>query len=270
MRQRSGAINPAQLVIFAGVAILTAILLANAYKFFVPSAYTIDKTEVVEALEVMKGVSPLRKNGVLLAQVESLRGSGSSRLVVTRPAPDGAFELATGKVAHGFIADKLPLDKMLHLAVNANEILITCDGQPVPAVLLVPRTETNPLRVDAVSPEPEVDVVSTLFTNQTLLPVPAGTTTPGKFVSNNGMSVDTGLDRGKTGAVSFGETLELAFTIDPLSNAWVEMPRTVRLQHTAVGAEDLHLGVLVPRNTPGSGPYKVTLFGEEVGSIPRQ
>lgn len=270
MRQRIGAINPAQLVIFAGMAILCVVLLANAYKFFVPSAYTIDKTDVVEALEVMKGVSPLRKNGVPLAQAESLRGGGSSRLVVTRPAADGAFELATGKVSHGFVAGKLPLDKMLHLAVNANEIIVTCDGQPVQAVLLVPRTETNPLRVDAVSSDPEVDVVSTLFTNQTLLPAPAGTTSPGKFVSNNGMSVDTGLDMGKTGAVSLGEALELAFTIDPLSSAWVEMPRTVRLQHTAVGSEDLLLGILIPRNTPGTGAYKVTMFGEEVASIPRK
>jgi hypothetical protein len=266
---RVGAFNPAPIVIFVGLAILCAILLANAYRYFVPAAFGVEKSEVVEALEVIGGLSPLRKNGVQVAQAESLRGGGSSRLVVTRPAPDGGFLLVRGSVAAGFLSSKIPLDKMLHMAVSASDIVVQSDGQPVTVTLLLSRTETNPVRADASVPE-DVELFDVLYTNMTLQPAPAGTKTDGKFTSNNGMVVDAGATMGQQGAVSLGDSLELTFTLDPKSSAWVEMPRTVRLQHTAVGAESLNLGILVPRNAPGTGPFKVIILGEEVASINRK
>jgi hypothetical protein len=268
-RRRLGAVNPAALVVFVGLAILCAILAVNAYKFFVPSALAVEKTEVVEALEVIGGLSPLRKNGVQVAQAESLRGGGSSRLVVTRTAPDGAFLLVRGPVSAGFLAGKIPLDKMLHLPVNATDISVQSDGQPVNAMLMLARTETNPLRADASLPE-DVDLFDILYVSSTLQPAPAGTKTDGKFTSNNGMVVDAGAAMGRTGAVGLGDSLELTFTLDSLSSAWVEMPRTVRLQHSAVGAENLDLGILIPRSAPGTGPFKIIILGEEVASINRK
>jgi hypothetical protein len=251
-RRRWGGINPAQLVVFVGLAVLCIILLANAYRFFVPSALTVEKTEVVEALEVIGGLSPLRKNGVQVAQAESLRGGGSSRLVITRAAPDGEFL------------------RMLHLPVNSSDISVQSDGHPVTVVLLLARTETNPLRADASSPDPNVDIMELLFTSPTLQPAPAGTKGNNKFTSNNGMVVTAGVEMGPSGVVSLGDSLELTFTLDPHSSAWVEMPRTIRLQHSAVGTENLSLGILIPRNAPGTGPYKVFILGEEVASIERK
>jgi hypothetical protein len=236
----------------------------------VPSAFSIDKTEVVEALEVIGGLSPLRKNGVQVAQAESLRGGGSSRLVVTHPAPDGAYLLVRGPVSAGFLADKIPLDKMLHLPINSTDISVQSDGQPVSGVMmLLSRTETNPLRADASIPD-DVDLFDILYVNTILTPAPAGTKTDGKFTSNNGMVVDAGAAMGRQGAVSLGDSMELTFTLDPLSRAWAEMPRTVRLQHTAVGAENLDLGILIPRSAPGTGTFKIFVMGEEVASVKRK
>src|SRR5690606_24305319 len=113
---RVGAANPAPLVIFVCLAVLCAILISNAYRYFVPPPFVVERTEIAEALEVIGGLSPLRQNGLLVAQAESLRGGGSSRLVITHPALDGGFVLVQGSVAAGFLADKIPLDKMLHLA----------------------------------------------------------------------------------------------------------------------------------------------------------
>jgi hypothetical protein len=109
-----------------------------------------------------------------------------------------------------------------------------------------------------------------LYVSSTLQPAPAGTITDGKFTSNNGMVVDAGAAMGRTGAVGLGDSLELTFTLDSLSSAWVEMPRTVRLQHSAVGAENLDLGILIPRSAPGTGPFKIIILGEEVASINRK
>jgi hypothetical protein len=267
-RHPLGAVNPAALVVFVGLAILCAVLLVNGYRYLMPSALTVEKTEVVEAIEVIGGLSPLRKNGVQVAQAESLRGGGSSRLVVTHPAPDGAYLLVRGLVSAGFVADKIPLDKMLHLPINTTDISVQTDGQPVNAMLLLSRNE-NPVRADASLPE-DVELLDILYVNTTLQPAPAGTKTDGKFTSNNGMVVDAGTAMGRQGAVSLGDSMELTFSLDAVSKAWVEMPRTVRLQHSAVGAENLNLGILIPRSAPGTGPFKVIILGEEVASINRK
>lgn len=267
-RLRLGAGSPAALVVFVVLAILCLVLAANAFRNLLPSALEVEKTEAVEALEVIGGLTALRKNGVQLAQTESLRGGGSSRIVVTRPAPDGAFLLVRGPVSAGYLADKVPPDKMLHVAVNSADIVVQSDGQPVAVTLLLTRTETKPLRADANIPD-DVDLAEILFVNTTL-PVPVGTKADGKFTSDNGMVVEAGTALGSTGAVSLGDSLELTFTLDPQSSAWIEMPRTVRLQHSAMGAENLSLGLLIPRNAPGAGPFKIIILGEEVASIKRK
>jgi hypothetical protein len=267
-RTHQGAVNSAALVVFAGLVILCTILLSKGYRYLVPPAFTVEKTEVVEALEVLGGLSPLNQNGLQVAQTESLRSGGSSRLVVTRSAPDGAYLLVRGPVSAGFLKDKIPLDKMLHLPINNSDISVQSDGQPINAMLLLTRSN-HPVRADANIPA-DTNPFDALYVNNILQPAPAGTKVDGKFTSNRGMIVDADTTRGQEGPVSLGESLELTFTLDPLSKAWIEMPRTVRLQHSAVGAENLDLGILIPRNAPGTRPFKIVILGEEVASINRK
>lgn len=264
---RFAKVNPVVVAVVPAAVFFSILLIYNAYKVVAPSAFTIAKSEEVEAMEVMQGLKALRSNGVPLAQAESLRGGGSSRLIVTHPARGGGFLLTRGEVSHGFLMDKLELDKMLHLRFARNEIQVLANNKPVDAVMLLARTETTPLRVDAVSPQPDVDIFDTLFANQTLVPVPPGLVTAEKFTSDQGMLIETGMGAGRQGVVSFGDSLELEFTLDPQSLGWVEMPRRMAMQHTAVGGESLLLGVLIPLSQGSRGPFTIQMFGETIATV---
>jgi hypothetical protein len=267
-RSLQGAVNSAALVVFMGLAILCAILLAKGYRYLVPPALTVEKAGVVEALEIIGGLSPLNKNGLQVAQAEPLRSGGSSRLIATRSAPNGAYLLVRGPVTAGFLKSKIPLNKMLHLPINNADISVQSDGQQINAIVLLTRSE-NPIRAEASLPE-NVNLSEVLYVNNTLEPIPVGTKADGKFTSNNGMTIDAGTTARQQGPVGLGESVELTFTLDPFSKAWVEMPKTVRLQYSAVGAENLNLGILIPRNAPGRGPFKIMILSEEVASIDRK
>ncbi len=271
---RRGGVNQVLIAIVPPIIFLAGLLVYNAYKWVVPSAFTVDRTTTVEALEVLDGINPLGKAGLFIPQPQSLRSGGSSRLVVSRAADDGAFILVTGQISASFLQEKIPLDRMLHLQFLRNSIRVESAGESVEAVVLILRTETNPLVVEAPSVDSPVSS-SALFADQSLLPVPAGTTFPTMFVSNNGMSVACSLGEGSgtIGPVDLSSLVvssQLEFTLDPESSAWIEMPKTLRFQHTAIGMENPEIGLLIPRDAAGSDPFEIVLLGEPVATIQRR
>jgi hypothetical protein len=263
---RRGKIERVQVILFPPLIFIGGIILYNTYLTFSPPALTIVKTEQVEALEVINRISPNRKNGLLLPQAQSLVGGGSSRLAVARPALDGAFILVQGFVNHTFLYEKSPPDRMFHISIGNRKIRVESDGQPVAAILLLPRYETAPLRIEGIALTPDQEILSRLFTDQTILPVPAGELTGGKFVSNNGMTVDTGIGADSS-ALSLGGIFTLDITIDPESTAWVEMSKNTRVIHMAVGNEDLNIGLLIPHDGDPTKTYQVFMFDEQVATV---
>jgi len=268
--RRHGKANQMLIAIIPPVVFFSGLMLYNAYKWFVPSPFTVAQTETVEALEVLDGVSATAKNGLPIPQPQSLRNGGSSRLVVSRPAADGAFTLVTGHIWPGFLKEKNSLDQMLHISFSRSSIRVESGGEPVDTVVMLPRTHISPLVVDAPSSLLNVDTQSELFASQTLLPVPAGSATPVKFTSDNGMSVECAFAIGKSGTISFGTTPQMEFSLDSMSSAWIEMPKTYRIQYQAVGAENLEIGLLISTDDGGTEPYTVQMFGEQVATIRRR
>ena len=177
--------------------------------------------------------------------------------------------LVSGSVSAGFLAEKNELDKMLHFRFSRSNFRVESDGEPIDAVLLFPRTQTNPLRLDDPNTNPEVSVMDLLYTNTTLKPIPPGFIEGTKYESDNGMVIEVGMGFGKSGALNLGEVPQLNIKLDSNSTAWVEMPSTVRKQHTAIGTEPLDVGLLIPLKGSGSGPFVIKMFGDEVATIPR-
>lgn len=266
---RAGKVNPILVALVPPIAFLAGLMVYKGFRTVVPSAFSIDSTQRVEAMEVIKGVSPTTSKGLPIPQTTSLRSGGSSRLVIARAASNGAHMLVAGSVSAGFLAEKNELDNMLHFKFSRSNLRVESDGQPVEAVLLFPRTHTEPLRVDDPSTNPEVSVMDLLYANTTLKPIPPGFIEGTKYESDNGMVIQVGMGFGKSGALNLGERSQLNITLDSNSTAWVEMPSTVRQQHTAIGSEPLEVGLLIPLKGSGSGPFVIKMFGDEVATIPR-
>lgn len=266
---RHGKVNPVAAALVPPVIFLAGLMVYKAVKVVAPSALTIDKTQKVEAMEVIKGISPVTKKGLEIPQAASLRGGGSSRLVIAHPTENGAFLLVSGTISAGFLGDKIELDKMLHLRFSRSQIEVTSGGEPVDAVMLYSRLETNPLIVDDPNTNPEISVLDLLFANQTLKPVPPGYLKDNYYESDNGMRIEFSMSMGRSGTISLGDVPQLNFKLDPESTAWVEMPRTVRVQHKAIGTEDLKIGILIPQDD-GTEPFVITMLDEEIATVRRR
>jgi len=265
-KSRCGKIERVQIILLPPLLFIAGIAAYNAFLWISPPACSITKTEKVEALEVISRISPHRKNGLPVAQAEPLRGGGGSRVAVTRPAADGAFLLASGAISYSYLLDNIKPDKMLHVKLSASDIRVESDGQPVKAILLLPRHETTPLQIDGLSLMPDESVFDRIFTKQTIQPVPAGKITGGSFTSDSGMLVDAGVGSGNN-PLSIGGLITLDITIDADSSAWVEIPRTHRIQSMVVGGEDLEIGFLIPYNDDITKSYQVHFLGQQIANI---
>lgn len=189
--------------------------------------------------------------------------------MITRPASEGHYILLTGTISAGYLQDKIELDKMLHLRLQSQDIRVTSGGEPVEAFVLVPRTQTNPLVINDPTTDPNDSAYGNLYTNPVLLSVPEGTTSMGKFTSAGGMTVQANQSLGNTGSLGM-PAVQINFTIDADSSAWVTMPHTYRVQHTAIGMEDVAIGILIPRDTPGEDSFEVVILGESVATVRRR
>ena len=266
---RCGKVNPVFMAVIPPIIFLAGLMIFNAFRAVVPTAFAVQSTQQVEAMEVIKGISPTTKNGLPVPQAASLRGGGSSRLVIAHPASDGAFLMVSGSVSSGFLADKAGLDKMLHLKFDRSRIQVESGGNPVDAVLFFPRKETNPVVVDDPNTNPEVSVMSLLYSNITLKPIPPGTIEGTTYTSDNGMKIEVEMSMGRSGAISFGDVAQLNIKIDSQSTAWIEASRSIRQQHKAIGTEDLEIGLLLPLKNSGTESFVIKMFDEEVATIPR-
>ncbi len=266
---RRGKVNPVLVALVPPIVFLAGLMVYKGFRTVVPSAFSIASMQRVEAMEVIKGVSPTTKNGLPIPQNTSLRSGGSSRLVIARPANNGAHLLVSGSISAGFLAEKNELDKMLHFKFGRHSIEVESGGESVDAVLFFSRTETKPLRLDDPNTNPDISVFDLLYNNITLKPVPPGFIEGNKYTSDNGMTIDVSMGLGQSGAITLGEVPQLNISVDSGSTAWVEMPSTVRQQHTAVGSKPLDIGILIPRKAKGSEPFVIKMFGEEVATIPR-
>ena len=154
---RAGKSNQALIAIFPIVLILSGLMVYNAYKWFSPDPFIIAKSQRVEALEILGGFMGVAKNGLPIPQPQTVPRGGSSTLVITHPAiDDGPFQLISGRVSASYMIDKIELDRMLQLRINADQIKVESGGEVVDATILVPRTRTEPLLVDApTSDSPE-------------------------------------------------------------------------------------------------------------------
>ena len=47
------------------------------------------------------------------------------------------------------------------------------------------------------------------------------------------------------------------------------MPKMYRVQHTAVGTEDLELAIIIPLDD-GTDPFEIMMFGEKVATVRRR
>ena len=262
----AGKIERVQVIMLPPLLFIAGIAVYNAYLWISPPAFLSEKTERVEALEVISRISPHRQNGLAVAQAEPLRGGGSSRVAVTRPAADGAFLLARGAISYAFLMENIQPDKMLHVKLLASDIRVESEGQPVEAVVLLPRHETTPMKIAGISLVPDESVFDRLFSKPTILPVPKGKFTGGSFVSDNGMKVDTGLGSGG-GFLAAGGLISLDVTLDSLSSAWVELPKTHRIQSMVVGGEDLEIGFLIAYDGDLMKSYQVQMFGQQIANI---
>ena len=256
---RSAKIDKAQLLIFPPALIISAILIYQAYKWMVPSALTIEKIEVVDVVQAFRGLTPLRKNGLLFHQSEPMSDGGSSRLLVTRESDQGTHVLVRGRISHGFLGSKIELDKMINLRINTKEFQVEADREPVPFILLTPRE--TPVEVEIGSmPEnmlPE-DIAPTQLTGLTVAE------DPNQRVNNADIDVEI---QGAAGGGLMSLRVEVKFNAD--ARAWIELPGSLRLPSPAVGGEDLHVGFLIPLDS-ASGRYAIRLFGDRVARLPRK
>ena len=267
--KRRGEINRLQIILLPPAIFFSGLILYNVYKWFSPSALTINSSKQVEALEIMRGVSPTKKNGLIVDQADSLQAMGNSRLVVTRPAKDGAFRLVSGRIALSYLLEKIGMDRNLRVNLTKNELRVLADGKAVDAVVLLPRNQTDPLRVDAPSLAEDQELTDVIFTNQTLTPIPKGKVEDLKFTGDSGLTVDVGFGVGEASPVSLltgGGGGELHIKLDANSSAWVEAPSTIRVQNTAVGAEDVDIGLLIP-HSGGAKTYEIHISGESVATV---
>lgn len=267
--ERRGKTNQLLIAIVPPIVFLAGLMIYNAYKFVMPSAMTVDKTRVVEALEVIGRLSPLTSNGLPIPQPQSIRAGGSSVLVVTRPAQDGDYILVTGMVSASFLQDKIGLDKMLHIKLERSNITVESGGESVEAVVLVPRTETEPLTVDDPTTDPDDPAIAKLYKEPKFVTAPAGSISGRTFTSDNGMTVDCQAAFGTSGTLGM-PAAQLHFTLDPDSSAWIQMSHNYRIQHTAIGTEDLEIGLLIPREAPGKESFDVKILGESVATVRRR
>ncbi|MEM8945753.1 MAG: hypothetical protein AAGD11_11260 [Planctomycetota bacterium] len=266
---RHGKVNPVAIALVPPIIFLAGLMIYSGFRAVAPSALTIASTQRVEAIEVIKGISPVTKRGLEIPQTASLRSGGSSRLVIAHSASNGAFLLVSGTISAGFIGEKVELDSMLHLKFARNTFRVESDGKPVDAFVFYCRLETKPLIVDDPNTNPEVSTMDLLFANQSIGPVPPGMLYADRYESDSGMKIEATMSFGPSGTMGLGEVAQLNFKLDPSSTAWIEMPRNVRLQHKAVGTENIDVGILIPLNDRGSGPFSISMFGEEVASVGR-
>lgn len=265
---RWGKTNQALIAVFPAVLILSGVMVYSAYKWFVPDAFSVVKSRRAEALVVLDGFSCQTKKGLPIPQTQSLRRGGSSRLIISHPAPDGKYLLVSGPISAGYMIEKIPLDTMLHLEFSSSQIRVESGGEEIAAVVMVPRTETTPLVVDAPSMlVAEGEVPPMPFDEDGEIPRPAGAVSGSSFNSDNGMSVQYTGAVGQSGTISLGDVAQLQFTLDESSRAWVEMPRKYRIQHQAVGTSDLEIGILIPQNPANTEPFEIYIFGEKVASV---
>ena len=266
---RLGKVNQLLIAALPPIIFLAGLILYNVFRFVMPAAFSVDKTRKVEALEVMGGISPLSKNGLPIPQPQSLRAGGTSKLVISRPAADGDYLLVSGVLSASFLKSKIELDRMLHLNLSKNDVWVESDGERVEAFVLLPREYDDPLEVDDPTTDPNDPVFYRLYQNPVLLTTPQGSASGGSFFSDNGMEVKCESGTGTTGTLGM-PAVQLLFTMDPDSSAWVTISRNYRVQHTAIGTADLALGVLIPRDAPGEGSFQIVVLGESVASIGRR
>ena len=261
MPSDNGKVNPLMVAAVPPIIFLAGLMVYNIYRAVVPPAFTVDneQTGQVEAMDVIGQISPIRSNGLPIPQASSLRAGGSSRLVITHKANNGAFLLVSGTISSGFLIDKVPLDNMLHLKFPSTNVRVQSGGETVKSFLFYSRKETAPLRTADPNTNPDVSVLSLLFTTPVIKPVPPGIIYPGKYVSDNGMTIE---------CLGGGFSSGLEFSLDDDSLAWIETPRNIAIQHTAIGTDDLPIGILIPLDD-GTDPYSIIMFGEEVASVDR-
>lgn len=268
--KRQGKVNPLLIAILPPIVCLAAVMVYSAFRWAVPAALTVERTDRVEALEVLGGINPLQQNGLLISQRQSLRTGGSSRLIFTRPAGDGYFTLVSGTISASYLKSKIEMDKMLHLKIDRQDLRVEQDGEEVASVVMFPRKETTPLVVDDPTIDPNNPAIANLYVSPTLLNNPPGAATGTKFVSDNGMTVDCTATMGSSGTISLAPVNQLEFKIDGGSTAWVQMGRSVRVQATAVGTEDLEVGILIPSDADANERFDVFLLGDKVATVRSQ
>ena len=259
---RAGKSNQALIAIFPIVLILSGLMVYNAYKWFSPDPFIVAKSQRVEALEVLDGFMGVTRKGLPIPQPQTVPRGGSSTLIITHPVvEDGPYQLIFGRISASYMIDKIELDRMLQLRVNANQIKVESGGEAVEATILVPRTKTEPLLVDAPTSDSPEGEQPEYFVNKILLPAPTGTIEGLSFESDNGMVVE--------GPEDFDFLGQLEFQLDEDSQAWLTMPKMYRVQHTAVGTEDLELAIIIPLDD-GTEPFEISMFGEKVATIRRR
>lgn len=266
---RRGEISKLQIIVLVILIIAAGLFFQRIKTWVSPPPIILGDVIRVEALEVMNSVMAVTKNGQAIDQTAALGSGGSSRLVATRPAASGDYVLIPGTVSFGFLKEKIGMDRMLLIKVDKDHFKVLSGDKPVPAIVVLPRTEKNPLRVIMPSVDIDVDPMSLLFTNQTIQPVPAGKVSKGSFKGNSGLTVTTAINIGKQGYASQSEGVQFEFTLDDQSSAWVEMPNTIAYGDRAVGGENVGVGFLIRRDVASTEPYDIYLVGERVATVPR-
>lgn len=254
-----GKIDKAQLLIFPPALLISAILIYQAYRWMVPHALTIDKIEVVNVVQALDGITPLRKNGIMFHQSEPLADGGSGRLFIARASDQRTHVLVQGCIAHGFLGSKIPLDKMINLRVNTKEFTVEADREPVPFILLTPRT--TPVQVEFGNMPESTTPLSLLGM--------AASEELGQDVANTGIDVELQPSAQGGGLMGGLGTVRFDVKFNPGATAWIELPRSPNLPSPVMGGVDLEVGFLIPLDSNVSGRPAIRLFGERVARLPR-
>jgi hypothetical protein len=267
-----GKVNPVLLAVVPPLLFVSWLMVSFAFRLVAPAPFTLDHDSggTVEAIEVLHKIKTTTKKGLLIPQSASLRAAGNSRVVVTHPHPEGDFLLVAGRVSASFLQAQKSLDRMLHLELGRNQLRVESGGETIPVLLLLPRHESNPLYVDVPSVEMGVNPMALLFPDATIGPQPGGVLYSDHFLSDQGMSITATIGIGPSGTMGLGDAAQFNLVLDDESHGWVEAPQTVRIQHTAVGTQDLDIGLLIERDPNGSAPYQIFLFGQPVATVSRR
>jgi len=261
---RSAKLDKMQVLIFPPALIISAVLIYKAYRWVAPPALTIDSIEVVDVVQAYRGLTPLRKNGIMFHQSEPLTDGGSSRLLVTRPADEGTHVLVQGRIAHGFLGSKIELGKMINLKINTRKFEVEADREPVPFILLTPRT--TPVQVELGSMLEGVSQEQIAPTQLTGLVLAED---PNQHVNNSEIEVEFQPSDQGGSAMPGLMSLRMDVKFNEDGTAWIELPRSFHLPSPAIGGEDLEVGFLIPLDSAAEGRYAIRLFGDRVARLPR-